>query len=74
MHFQCIVVQLYEERPANETWQQADFFGNPDDIISSLKLINKMKKDGENFTDQAHTVRSRLFDVVIGDWDRHDDQ
>ena len=24
--------------------------------------------------DYTHVVRSRLFDVLIGDWDRHDDQ
>lgn len=65
---------IFEERPANETWQEADFFGKPDDIINSLKLIDKMKKDGSHHVDQSQTVRSRLFDIVIGDWDRHDDQ
>ena len=65
---------LFEERPANEEWEEAAFFGEPDDIISSLKLIKKINEDDDHHVDQEHTVRSRLFDIVIGDWDRHDDQ
>ncbi|MDA0195081.1 MAG: hypothetical protein O2887_09255 [Bacteroidetes bacterium] len=65
---------LFEERPANKDWGDASFFGNPDDIINTMKLIEKMQDNGNHHPDQRQIVRSRLFDVVIGDWDRHDDQ
>ena len=65
---------IFEERPDDEAWEDAEFFGKPDDIVSTSKLIKKMVDSGDDFPDQAQTVRSRLFDIVIGDWDRHDDQ
>lgn len=65
---------LFEERPDDEHWKEASFFGNPRDITSTPKLIKKLQKDNDNYVDQAFVVRSRLFDFWIGDWDRHEDQ
>ena len=31
-------------------------------------------KDNDNYVDQQWVLKSRLFDLYIGDWDRHDDQ
>ncbi|MEM9857644.1 MAG: metallophosphoesterase [Bacteroidota bacterium] len=64
---------LYEERPAKD-WTDASFFGNSRKIVNTAKVIEKLAKDNDNFVDQEWVLKSRLFDLVIGDWDRHDDQ
>jgi hypothetical protein len=64
---------LFEERPAGD-WSEADHFGNSKKIINTTKVIEKTAEDHDNQVDQQFVLRSRLFDMVIGDWDRHDDQ
>lgn len=64
---------LYEERPAGDA-SNRDFFGNSEDVENTLKIIKRLKKDNDNEVDQEFVLRSRLFDMFIGDWDRHDDQ
>ncbi len=64
---------LYEERPAGD-WSDKAFFGNSSDIVNTSKVLQKLLKDNDNHVDQNFVLRSRLFDMWIGDWDRHDDQ
>jgi len=64
---------LYEERPAHD-WSDADFFGNSPDIESTRKVLEELVEDNDNEVDQRFVLKSRLFDLIIGDWDRHDDQ
>lgn len=64
---------LFEER-ANKKQVKEEFFGKGDDVISSPELYEKLLKDHDNYVDQAFVVRNRLFDMWLGDWDRHDDQ
>lgn len=64
---------LYEERPAGN-WEEADFFGNSPDIESTSKVLKNLQKDNDHYVDEKFVVKSRLFDMLIGDWDRHDDQ
>lgn len=66
-------LMLLEERPHGEA-KDMDFFGNADDIKSTFKVIDKLAEDNDNYVDQQFVLRSRLFDLLIGDWDRHDDQ
>lgn len=68
--------QLYllEERPDDEGWREADFFGNPPDINSTRKTLEKLREDNDNYVDQPFVARNRLFDFWVGDWDRHEDQ
>ncbi|MEO6894904.1 MAG: metallophosphoesterase [Ginsengibacter sp.] len=42
--------------------------------MSTEKVIDKVIKDGKSHEDQEAVLRSRLLDMVIGDWDRHFDQ
>ncbi len=65
---------LYEERPDDDHWKDAAYFGNAPDIISTADVIEKMGNDDDHFIDEDQVIRSRLFDIWIGDWDRHDDQ
>jgi hypothetical protein len=64
---------LFEERPADD-WSDKAYFGNSKKIVNTSKVIEKLKKDSETRVDQRFVARNRLFDIWIGDWDRHDDQ
>ncbi|RMF00311.1 MAG: metallophosphoesterase, partial [Bacteroidetes bacterium] len=65
---------LFEERPDDEHWQDANYFGNPEKIVSTFRMLEETRQEHDERVDQHWTLRSRLFDLVIGDWDRHDDQ
>jgi hypothetical protein len=64
---------LFEERPDND-WSEASYFGNSKKIVSTTKVLEKLAEDNDNVVDQKFVLKSRLFDMIIGDWDRHDDQ
>ncbi|SNS91842.1 Calcineurin-like phosphoesterase [Ekhidna lutea] len=64
---------LYEERP-NEAASRDAHFGGGEDIDGTDTVIENLKEDNDNAVDQNFVVRNRLFDMWIGDWDRHDDQ
>ncbi|MEP4091678.1 BamA/TamA family outer membrane protein [Reichenbachiella sp.] len=64
---------LYEERPAFD-WSDASFFGNSNDVVNSAEVLEKTHEDNDFQVDQTFTLRNRLFDMVIADWDRHEDQ
>ena len=64
---------LFEERPSGN-WEISANFGNSKKIINTAKVLDKLADDNDNYVDQQFVLKSRLFDMVIGDWDRHDDQ
>ncbi|WP_370090351.1 metallophosphoesterase [Ekhidna sp.] len=64
---------LYEERP-NEAASRDAHFGGGEDIDGTTTVIENLKEDNDNSVDQNFVVRNRIFDMWIGDWDRHDDQ
>lgn len=44
------------------------------DIISTPDLIKEILSDEDILVDQENYLRARLFDLLVGDWDRHSDQ
>ncbi len=66
-------VFLFEERPAGNREDVASF-GHSKKIVSTAKVIKKTEEDHDHQIDQKSVVRARLFDMLINDWDRHDDQ
>ncbi|MEO1052163.1 MAG: BamA/TamA family outer membrane protein [Bacteroidota bacterium] len=66
-------IYLYEERPAKNRDDVASF-GRSKKIISTFDLLDKLEDNDKHYVDQEQVVRSRLFDIWIGDWDRHEDQ
>lgn len=42
--------------------------------LTTPKMVKALKKDNDNSVDQKAVLRARLFDLIIGDWDRHEDQ
>src|SRR5690606_6225818 len=67
--------QLYmiEERP-EENYTDERNFGYADDIESTYDIIEKVREDEKYKIDENAFIRARLFDMLIGDWDRHQDQ
>jgi hypothetical protein len=75
--------QLYyiEERPNDE---HKDFEGynraNPaikgkiEQFESTTDVFEKLMEDEKYSLDQKAFIRARIFDMLIGDWDRHNDQ
>lgn len=49
-------------------------FGNSNKIESTDDLMKKLRKDEKYKVDDEVYLRARLFDMAIGDWDRHTDQ
>ena len=64
---------MIEERP-EENYVDERNFGFADDIESTHDIIEKIREDEKYKIDENAYVRARLFDMLIGDWDRHQDQ
>ena len=48
--------------------------GSPANIISTADLLQEMLKSKESYVDRKAYLRARIFDMLIGDWDRNGDQ
>lgn len=44
------------------------------DIISTYDVFKEIQSDESKVIDEKEYIRARLFDMLIGDWDRHQDQ
>lgn len=49
-------------------------FGYQDELLSTIEMMKKIHKDEDIVVDEASYIKARLFDMLIGDWDRHQDQ
>jgi hypothetical protein len=56
-------VYLFEERAPLEF----------EDTDNTLKVQEKLQEDNDHVSDQRITLRARLLDFILGDWDRHED-
>ncbi|WP_298237767.1 metallophosphoesterase [uncultured Algibacter sp.] len=64
---------MIEERTDSGHGDKASF-GFSDELISTDDVLKKLNKDEDFVLDEASYIRARLFDMLIGDWDRHEDQ
>lgn len=64
---------LFEEHPAdgNLILEDKSFTGN---IYSTYDVFEKIQADHNQIVDEKEYIKARLFDMLIGDWDRHQDQ
>ncbi len=62
------------EKKADGKISPVDNFMFVEEAISSEQLLKKQKKDNAVFIDDKFLLKSRLFDMWINDWDRHQDQ
>ena len=44
------------------------------DSDNTTKMFKKLDEDNDNTYDSKLMLRARALDVLIGDWDRHEDQ
>lgn len=64
---------MIEERAASGHGNQKSF-GYSDKLISTEDVLLKIVEDEDVTVDEKAFIRARLFDMLIGDWDRHQDQ
>ena len=62
-----------EERP-NEDMSHNPGSGYSKNVIGSDKLFENLYEDPDNKADAEFYAKARLFDMLIGDWGRHEDQ
>ncbi|WP_093302257.1 metallophosphoesterase [Salegentibacter agarivorans] len=67
-------IYMIEERPEDH-WLGAESFGSPNhDIQSTAGMFDRLRRDEKYSLDEPAYVKARIFDMLIGDWDRHQDQ
>lgn len=59
--FSGLVVLLEEREPGGES-------------DNTPKMEEELKKDNDNHFDGKQFLRARMLDLLVGDWDRHEDQ
>lgn len=64
---------LFEQR-ASGNWSDAANLGSFSDFDDTYDIMDDMLDDNQIKVDQRAFVRARLFDMLLGDWDRHEDQ
>ena len=64
---------LFEERPGGEMTGHLTY-GGASKSVNTPELVEKLFKNSKHIVDQKYVLRARIFDLLIGDWDRHDDQ
>ena len=47
---------------------------NPNKVVGTDEVILNLAKDEKYKIDEKSWIKARLFDMLIGDWDRHHDQ
>ena len=75
--------ELYyiERRPSEEQYNYKGYrrtitkeTGEVTDYESTTDMLEKIKSDESYTIDEKNFIRARIFDMLIGDWDRHQDQ
>ena len=64
---------MIEERAASGHGDKPSF-GFADKVISTDDLLSNLNKNENHILDEKAYIKARLFDMLIGDWDRHEDQ
>jgi len=64
---------LFEERAASGHGDLKSF-GYSNKLISTYDLLKKIRESDDYYIDENAYIKARLFDMVLGDWDRHYDQ
>lgn len=64
---------MIEEHAGDNHGDKASF-GFSNELISTKDLLEEVRSDEDIDIDEALYIRARLFDMLIGDWDRHEDQ
>jgi hypothetical protein len=55
-------------------WFNRSYGKSASEVIDTDELWERLRRDSADTIDEGQLVRSRLFDMYIGDWDRHEKQ
>ncbi|WP_124980446.1 metallophosphoesterase [Nonlabens xiamenensis] len=61
------------EKP-DKSFDDRHMFGNNQDVESTSDFFKKIREDEHHVVDERLYIRARIFDMLLGDWDRHEDQ
>ncbi|OKL41058.1 metallophosphoesterase [Pontibacter flavimaris] len=64
----------YLEEDADENHEKTASLGYAKNLVGTDKVLDELMEDNDHEVDQREYVRARLFDMLIGDWDRHEGQ
>lgn len=63
---------MLEENPSNPKKGEEGYLG-ASDIVRSNKLFRKLYNDHDNRINSKEFAIARVFDILVGDWGKHDD-
>lgn len=63
---------IMEHRP-DEDQTEFDYLGNSKNVVGTQNMLNDLLKENDSRVDKHHYLKTRLFDMIIGDWSRHED-
>ncbi|MDN5202976.1 hypothetical protein QQ008_16420 [Fulvivirgaceae bacterium BMA10] len=63
---------MLEDRPTNPKKVERPFAG-ADEVLKSYKLFRKLYQDHNNKVNTEAFARARVFDILVGDWGKHED-
>lgn len=63
----------YLEEHLNSSWKNRERYGSPKDIVNTEEMLEMQQEETIAF-DTALYLKTRLFDMLISDWDRHPGQ
>lgn len=61
-----------EERP--DAAEEGIAFAGASKVVGTERLLERLREDPREEVDARAFLRARLLDLLIGDWDRHEDQ
>jgi hypothetical protein len=64
---------MIEEHAGDNHGDKASF-GYSDELISTTDMFLEIHSDEDVAIDEAAYIRARILDMLLGDWDRHQDQ
>jgi hypothetical protein len=63
---------MLEDNPSKPN-NAGEIFGGADKIYQSNKLYKKLYETRKNRIDEKEFIKARVFDMLIGDWSKHED-
>ncbi|HFA51291.1 MAG TPA: hypothetical protein ENJ95_19940 [Bacteroidetes bacterium] len=63
---------MLEENPGKKN-RAGRHFGEADKIEKSVGMFSRFYRDHDAYLEVGEFVRARLFDILVGDWSKHED-